>query len=65
MIRRALLAFLALPGLIAFIVPLWIARSTIRAGTFHWPGLLLLVPGVALLAWPASTGPFKEGTSRS
>jgi protein-S-isoprenylcysteine O-methyltransferase Ste14 len=51
MIRRALLAFLALPGLIAFIVPLWIARSTIRAGTFHWPGLLLLVPGVALLAW--------------
>src|SRR5690349_9888256 len=53
MIRRALLAFLALPGIVAFVVPLWIARSAMRTGTFHWPGLLLVLPGVALLAWCA------------
>ena len=53
MIRRALLAFLALPGIVAFAVPLWIGRSAIRAGTFHWLGLLLLLPGSALLVWCA------------
>jgi protein-S-isoprenylcysteine O-methyltransferase Ste14/pimeloyl-ACP methyl ester carboxylesterase len=48
--RRALLAFVALPGLVAFAGPLLLAPTT-RAGSFNWIALALLVPGIVLLLW--------------
>ena len=51
MMLRALLAFLALPGLIAFVIPLLIAMPAIRQGSFAWPALALLVPGIGLHLW--------------
>jgi protein-S-isoprenylcysteine O-methyltransferase Ste14/pimeloyl-ACP methyl ester carboxylesterase len=51
MIVRALLAFLALPGLVAFVVPLLLGWPALRDGSFAWIGLVALVPGVALLLW--------------
>ena len=49
---RALLAFLALPGIVAFLVPLMVLRgpdATWR--TFQSTGLLALLPGLILLFW--------------
>ena len=51
MLMRALLAVLALPGLVAFVAPLLIARSEIRAGSFNAFALVLLIPGLTLLVW--------------
>ena len=51
MLLRALLAFIALPGLIAFAAPLLIARPRVREGSFNALALVLLIPGVALLLW--------------
>lgn len=48
---RAVLAFAALPGVVAFGVPLLMAWSRHRDTPFWLPGLLPLVPGVLLLAW--------------
>ena len=51
MTARALLAFLALPGVIAFLVPLlWGTRSADER-SFAWPSLVLLLPGIGMLAW--------------
>jgi len=47
---RALLAFLALPGIVAFLVPLMVLRAPDETWrTFHSAGLLALLPGLALL----------------
>src|SRR5690348_5736888 len=47
---RAVIAFLALPGVVAFLVPvawIWLARFTLR-----WPfGLALVALGTAGLVW--------------
>ena len=51
MIVRALLAFLALPGLVAFLVPFLIAWPRVREGSFNALALILLIPGIALLLW--------------
>ena len=51
MMRRALLAFVALPGVVAFAIPLLLARLGLRNGSFRWVALALLVPGIALLLW--------------
>jgi protein-S-isoprenylcysteine O-methyltransferase Ste14/pimeloyl-ACP methyl ester carboxylesterase len=51
MLLRALLAFLALPGLVAFVVPLLIAWPRVREGSFNALALIVLVPGIALLLW--------------
>jgi protein-S-isoprenylcysteine O-methyltransferase Ste14/pimeloyl-ACP methyl ester carboxylesterase len=51
MFLRALSAFLVLPGLIAFAVPLLIAWPRVREGSFNALALVLLIPGVALLLW--------------
>jgi protein-S-isoprenylcysteine O-methyltransferase Ste14/pimeloyl-ACP methyl ester carboxylesterase len=51
MIVRALLAFVALPGLVAFAVPLLIASPRVREGSFNALALILLLPGLALLLW--------------
>jgi protein-S-isoprenylcysteine O-methyltransferase Ste14 len=45
---RALVAFLALPGMVAFVVP-WLLRP--RGVRFHAPGLLPLGLGTLLLLW--------------
>ena len=51
MLLRALLAFLALPGLIAFLVPFLLAWPRVRSGPFNTLALILLIPGIALLLW--------------
>jgi protein-S-isoprenylcysteine O-methyltransferase Ste14/pimeloyl-ACP methyl ester carboxylesterase len=51
MVLRALLAFLALPGLVAFAVPLLIAWPRVREGSFNVLALVLLIPGITLLLW--------------
>lgn len=52
MLGRALLAFLALPGVVAIAVPAWMAAGTLRAGgRLHPVGLLPLLIGFALLVW--------------
>ena len=52
MFWRALIAFLALPGVVAILVPALFASSALRAGArFHVPGLLPLLVGFALLLW--------------
>jgi protein-S-isoprenylcysteine O-methyltransferase Ste14/pimeloyl-ACP methyl ester carboxylesterase len=48
-----MLAFIALPGLVAFIVPLLLAWPQVRDRAFSLAGLVLLVPGIALLLWCA------------
>ncbi len=49
---RALLAFIAMPGVVALAVPLWLGmRKMGRDGLFHPVGLLPLVAGFALLLW--------------
>lgn len=51
MIVRALLAFIVLPGLVAFVVPLLIAWPRVREGSFNALALVPLVPGITLLLW--------------
>jgi protein-S-isoprenylcysteine O-methyltransferase Ste14/pimeloyl-ACP methyl ester carboxylesterase len=51
MLIRALLAFLALPGLVAFVAPLLIEWPRVRSGPFNAIALVLLIPGIALLLW--------------
>lgn len=46
---HAVLAFLAMPGIVAFVLPLAIAHGT--SSVVHLEGLLLLVPGVVGLGW--------------
>ena len=47
---RALLSFLLLPGLVAFIVPAWIAWP-LRERVLHLVGMPPFAAGVALLLW--------------
>jgi protein-S-isoprenylcysteine O-methyltransferase Ste14 len=48
---RAVLAFLALPGIVAFAVPLWWMRSTEHMSPVHPAGLVLLIVGICALLW--------------
>jgi protein-S-isoprenylcysteine O-methyltransferase Ste14 len=48
---RAVFAFLALPGVVAFVAPLWIVRGDPGAHAFAWPGLPVLALGVFALLW--------------
>lgn len=48
---RAVLAFLILPGTIAFLVPLLVFRPAGLGQFFDTLGLIPLVPGVVLLLW--------------
>ena len=52
MLWRALLAFLALPGIVAIGVPAWFAAAELESGhAFHAVGLLPLLAGFGLLLW--------------
>ena len=48
---RTVLAFLALPGVVAFLAPLFLARSAVAEGSFTWWALAFLLPGMGLLTW--------------
>lgn len=50
-LARALFAFLALPGMVAFVIPLWIAPRHSGAGRLHWLGIPVLLVGIAVLLW--------------
>jgi protein-S-isoprenylcysteine O-methyltransferase Ste14 len=47
---RAVLAFLALPGVVAFLAP-WLLVRPISGRPIDLRGLVLLLPGLALLFW--------------
>lgn len=51
MLLRALLAFLALPGIVAFAVPLLIASADGAHATVVLPGVLVVLAGFVLLLW--------------
>jgi protein-S-isoprenylcysteine O-methyltransferase Ste14 len=51
MLGRAIFAFVALPGIVAFAIPLVLALSTHSLPTQRPPGLLVLVLGLLLLMW--------------
>jgi protein-S-isoprenylcysteine O-methyltransferase Ste14/pimeloyl-ACP methyl ester carboxylesterase len=53
LLLRAVGAFLALPGVVAFLVPLLLATPALRQGRFHLLALVPLVLGGALLVWCA------------
>ena len=46
---RALTAFLALPGVVAFALPLWLAPRDPATSGARWIGMVLLVAGTLLL----------------
>ena len=52
MLLRALAAFLALPGLVAFVLPVWIGISSGRRAAGYMPAAVaLLALGTTLLTW--------------
>lgn len=51
MLARALVAFLALPGMVAFVLPVWIGISRARPVRHVVPAAVLLCLGTALLLW--------------
>jgi protein-S-isoprenylcysteine O-methyltransferase Ste14 len=52
MFLRAVIAFLALPGVVALLVPAVIGTRELRgSGQFHALGLLILLPAFAGLLW--------------
>jgi len=51
MFVRALLAFLALPGVVAFAVPIWIGLSSHRAPRHLAAAVIALICGTTLLLW--------------
>jgi protein-S-isoprenylcysteine O-methyltransferase Ste14 len=50
-LARAVVAFLALPGVVAFAAPLWLARGDPGAHAFRARGLPLVALGTFLLLW--------------
>ncbi|MEO8575626.1 MAG: isoprenylcysteine carboxylmethyltransferase family protein [Gemmatimonadales bacterium] len=48
---RALFAFLVLPGMVAFVIPLWMAPRHPGADKLHWLGLPVLLTGIFVLLW--------------
>jgi len=52
MLWRALLAFVALPGIVAMALPAWLAAVSLReSGSLHPVGLVPLLLGLVLLLW--------------
>ena len=51
MFFRALLAFLVLPGVVAFLLPALLATSHPQRAELAWHGGILMVVGLALLLW--------------
>ena len=51
MFLRALLAFLALPGVVAYLVPLLLAPRASDEPAWRWTGVALVAAGSGLLLW--------------
>ena len=51
LLLSAILAFLALPALVGFAIPVWLGSSTDRSVRHFVPALALLCPGTLLLFW--------------
>jgi protein-S-isoprenylcysteine O-methyltransferase Ste14 len=51
LLARALLAFVALPGSIGYIVPLLLAPRPAERAPWQWAGALLVAAGSSLLVW--------------
>lgn len=51
MLWRAVLAFLALPGVVGFLVPWMLLGGGMSGRQFHSDALILLGPGLILLLW--------------
>ena len=51
MLLRALAAFLALPGMVAFVLPVWIGASSGRRAGYGVAASVLLCLGTVLLLW--------------
>ncbi|HUF48588.1 MAG TPA: isoprenylcysteine carboxylmethyltransferase family protein [Vicinamibacterales bacterium] len=60
MLARALLAFLLLPGVVAFVVPALLLDAPPWARSFDPAGFLPLTPGVVLLVW-CVTAVYRDG----
>jgi protein-S-isoprenylcysteine O-methyltransferase Ste14 len=56
MLFRALVAFLALPGVVAYVVPLWLAPDHTGGAPWHWTGGALVAIGSSRLV---SSGPYR------
>jgi len=50
-LARAIAAFIALPGVVSFAIPLWIVRSTPAPLRYRLAGSALLAVGTLLLLW--------------
>lgn len=48
---KALFAFLVLPGIVAFALPLWMAPRIVDPRAVHWVGLPSLAVGLVVLMW--------------
>ncbi|HSA54585.1 MAG TPA: isoprenylcysteine carboxylmethyltransferase family protein [Gemmatimonadaceae bacterium] len=48
---RALLAFLVMPGMVAFVIPLLLAPRQAAPSGLRWIGMVLVVAGTFLLLW--------------
>jgi protein-S-isoprenylcysteine O-methyltransferase Ste14 len=51
MFLRALAAFIVLPGMVAFAIPVWIGTSESRPVRYLLPAAILICLGTALLLW--------------
>lgn len=51
LLLRATVAFLAMPAMVAGLVPAWLTRHAALSHATCWPGLGLLGVGVGLLLW--------------
>jgi protein-S-isoprenylcysteine O-methyltransferase Ste14 len=51
MLLRAVVAFVALPGIVAYVLPLLLAPAPGDTPPWHWAGLALITAGTVLLLW--------------
>src|SRR5215471_15052891 len=51
LLLRAIVAFLALPALVGFAIPIWLGTSTGRGVQYLLPAVVLLCLGTLLLLW--------------
>jgi len=51
MLARAVVAFLLLPGMVAFVVPMFLLRPVSSARVFHLTAIAPLTVGTVLLLW--------------
>lgn len=48
---KAVFAFLVLPGMVGFAIPLWISPRRIATEPVHWLGVPVLAAGIFILLW--------------